>query len=218
MLSKPKEPELPDLLRQWARDAGFELCGIAAAKPGPQSELLRNWLDQNMHGNMQYLEDPQGKRRDPRVYLPWARSLIVVGLSYYTNHKMTSDAKCGAISRYAWGRDYHREVRSRLETLRMRLLKAQPNCQTRPFVDTAPVLEKSLAEAAGLGWRGKHTNLLRKGFGSWFFLGGLATDIPLLTDASASNHCGTASAASMCAQLRPSSHRMSSTPGDVFRI
>lgn len=191
MLSTPREHRLVDSLRQWAHEAGFELYGIAAAEPAPQSELLKDWLDHNMHGSMQYLEDPQGKRRDPRVYLPWARSLIVVGLSYYTEHPLTNDADRGAISRYAWGGDYHREVRRRLETLRTRLLNAQPNCKTHPFVDTAPILEKGHAQAAGLGWRGKHTNLLRKGFGSWFFLGGLATDLPLPTDNSASNHCGT---------------------------
>jgi epoxyqueuosine reductase len=112
-------------------------------------------------------------------------------LSYWTGEGVTKDPSRGAISCYAWGRDYHREVRSRLEALRAALAARFPGCRTHPFVDTSPVLEKALAADAGLGWRGKHTNLLRKRAGSWFFLGGLATDLDLEPDRPARDHCGT---------------------------
>jgi epoxyqueuosine reductase len=137
------------------------------------------------------MEDPDGRRADPHEYVPWARSLVVVGLSYFTGNELSTAPDHGAISRYAWGRDYHHEVRLRLERLRAAVDQLAPGSRTHPFVDTSPVLEKGVAEAAGLGWRGKHTNLLRKRFGSWFFLGGLATDLELEPDSAARDHCGT---------------------------
>jgi epoxyqueuosine reductase len=178
-------------VRDAAHAAGFDLVGIAAAEPAPLAAQLRPWLAQGMHGTMRYMEDPDGRRENPRVYLPWARSLIVVGLDYFTPHTLCPDPERGAISRYAWGLDYHRLIRERLETLRRAMAEAFPRGRTHPFVDTSPVLEKGVAEAAGLGWRGKHTNLLRKRRGSWFFLGGLATDMNLEPDRPGRDHCGT---------------------------
>jgi epoxyqueuosine reductase len=182
---------LESQIRASAHAAGFELVGVTEAKPAPLADLLRTWLDRNMHGSMRYMEDAGGRRADPRAYLPWARSLIVVGLSYKTPEVVSTAPERGAISRYAWGRDYHREVRERLETLRRDVESHAPGCRTHPFVDTSPILEKGVAESAGLGWRGKHTNLLRKGFGSWFFLGGIATDVVLQPDSPGRDHCGT---------------------------
>ncbi len=178
-------------VRARAEAAGFDLVGIAPAHPAPLADLLRTWLARNMHGSMRYMEDPEGRRHDPRTVLPWARSLVIVGLNYYTPHVLTQDPDRGAISRYAWGADYHRVVRARLETLHGDLVQIDPAARVHPFVDTSPMLEKGLAEAAGLGWRGKHTNLLRKRTGSWFFLGGLATDLALEYDSPARDHCGT---------------------------
>ena len=176
-----------------ALQAGFDLVGITPAHRAPLAELLRAWLQHGMHGTMRYMEDPEGRREDPRVYLPWARSLVVVGLNYYTPHGLSVEPARGAISRYSWGLDYHQLLRARLETLRTALEALAPGSRTHLFVDTSPVLEKGVAEAAGLGWRGKHTNLLRKRYGSWFFLGGLATDLLLDYDRPARDHCGTCS-------------------------
>jgi epoxyqueuosine reductase len=181
-------------IRARARETGFQFVGVVAAERAPQAELLNVWLERGMHGTMTYMEDPGGRRADPRAYVPWARTLVIVALSYYTPHPLSQAPKRGAISRYAWGRDYHREVRARLETLRAALEGFSPGCRTHPFVDTSPILEKGFAEAAGLGWRGKHTNLLRKRQGSWFFLGGLATDLDLTPDPPARDHCGTCTA------------------------
>jgi epoxyqueuosine reductase len=180
-------------VRAAAQAAGFDWVGIATAQPAPLAAQLRTWLAQGMHGTMRYMEDPEGNRADLRRYLPWARALVVVGLNYFTPHTVSQNPSLGAISRYAWGLDYHRLLRSRLEMLRQALARVLPGCRTHPFVDTSPVLEKGFAEAAGLGWRGKHTNLLRKRGGSWFFLGGLATDARLLPDSPGRDHCGTCS-------------------------
>jgi epoxyqueuosine reductase len=182
---------LPERIRAAAVEVGFDLVGIAAARPAPLAARLSDWLADGMHGTMRYMEDPEGRRADPQRYLPWARSLVVVGLSYHTGHALSQSPERGAISRYAWGRDYHQELRARLERLRAALEELAPGCRTHPFVDTSPVLEKGVAEAAGLGWQGKHTNLLRKRFGSWFFLGGLATDLALEPDRPGRDHCGT---------------------------
>lgn len=178
-------------IRAAAREAGFDLVGVTRARPAPLAEQLATWLERGMHGTMQYMEDPESRRADPQAYLPWARTLVVVALSYYTPQALSSAPQDGAISRYAWGRDYHREVRARLEKLRTAMQDLAPGCRTHPFVDTSPILEKGIAEAAGLGWRGKHTNLVRKRFGSWFFLGGVATNLELETEAPSQDHCGT---------------------------
>jgi epoxyqueuosine reductase len=180
-----------DRIRAAALEVGFDLAGIAPAGPAPLAGRLREWLALGMHGTMRYMEDPDGRREDPRVYLPWARSIVAVGLSYFTGQDLSAAPERGAISRYAWGRDYHHEIRVRLERLRAAVERLSPGCRTHAFVDTSPVLEKGLAEAAGLGWRGKHTNLLRKRWGSWFFLGGLATDLDLEPDRAPRDHCGT---------------------------
>jgi len=178
-------------VRARSEAAGFDFVGIAPAHPAPLADLLHAWLREGMHGSMRYMEDPAGRRQDPRKYLPWARSLVILGLNYYTPHALTQDPDRGAISRYAWGADYHRVVRARLELLRADLVQLDSSARFHPFVDTSPVLEKGLAEAAGLGWRGKHTNLLRRRAGSWFFLAGFATDLVLDYDSPARDHCGT---------------------------
>ena len=178
-------------VRAAATEAGFDLVGISPAQRAPLAEQLHAWLQHGMHGTMRYMEDPEGHRADPVAYLPWARSLVLVGLNYQTPHALSQDPARGAISRYAWGLDYHRLLRARLEKLRQAMDVLAPGSRTHPFVDTSPVLEKGVAEAAGLGWRGKHTNLLRKRYGSWFFLGGLGTDLRLGYDRPARDHCGT---------------------------
>ncbi len=184
---------LTQQIRAQAAQAGFDLVGVAPAQRAPLATLLRAWLERGMHGTMRYMEDPAGRRENPSTFLPWARSLVIVGLNYYTPLALTQDPDRGGISRYAWGADYHRIVRGRLETLREAVTTLAPSCRIHAFVDTSPVLDKGLAEAAGLGWRGKHTNLLRKRTGSWFFLGGLATDLDLDYDRPAHDHCGTCS-------------------------
>lgn len=182
---------LAALIRARAHDAGFERVGFAAAAPAPHAAGLRAWLAAGMQGSMAYMQDPDGNREDPVRYLPWARSVIALGLAYRSNQEVTADPDRGAISSYAWGRDYHAVVRARLERLREAIAAAAPGARTHPFVDTSPVLEKGLAEAAGIGWRGKHSNVIAQRAGSWFFLSGLLTDLELPPDSVARDHCGT---------------------------
>jgi len=182
---------LSDNVRAAAHAAGFELAGITPARPAPGAERFQQWLDTGMHGSMRWMADRAQARADPTQWVEWARSLVVVGLAYGTEAEPGRAPDRGVISRYAWGRDYHREVRARLETLRLEMLRLTPGCRTQPFVDTAPVLEKDFAAAAGLGWRGKHTNLIAGRDGSWFFLGGLATDLVLEADLPVADRCGT---------------------------
>jgi epoxyqueuosine reductase len=172
-------------------EVGFEHVGFAPSAPGPRAAHLPQWLQDGMHGSMAYLEDADGRRGDPRRYLPWARALLVVGLNYDAGDALSQEPSKGALSRYAWGRDYHRTVRQRLEQLRALVAQAAPQARTHPFVDTSPLLEKGVAQAAGIGWQGKHTNLIAGKKGSWFFLGGLATDLSLEADVPAPDHCGT---------------------------
>jgi epoxyqueuosine reductase len=183
--------ELSAAIRAAARRAGFEHVGFTPAVPAPRAERLRAWLDAGMHGTMGYMEDPEGRRADPARYVEWARSVIVTALAYRSADAVSQDPAAGAISSYAWGRDYHRVVRERLEALRRTIGELAPGARTHPFVDTSPVLEKGLAEAAGLGWRGKHTNLIARRDGSWFFLGGVLTDLELAADPPAPDRCGT---------------------------
>lgn len=178
-------------IRTQARAAGFERVGFAAAAPAPHAAGLRAWLEAGMHGTMAYMGDADGRREDPVRYVPWARTVIVVALAYRSRQEVSAAPDRGAISSYAWGRDYHTVVRARLETLRTAIAAQVPGARLHPFVDTAPVLEKGLAEGAGVGWRGKHSNVIAQRDGSWFFLGGLLTDLELPPDAPARDRCGT---------------------------
>ena len=180
-----------DDVRALAQRAGFELAGVTPARRAPGASRLRQWLDAGMHGEMAWMRDANEVRADPTRWVEWARSLVLVGLAYGSDNDETAAPDRGVISRYARGRDYHREMRARLEVLRRWLGDAVPGCRTQPFVDTSPVLEKDFAAAAGLGWQGKHTNLIAGRAGSWFFLAGLATDLDLEADAPSVDRCGT---------------------------
>lgn len=187
----PAMETLAASIRTQAHAAGFERVGFAAAASAPHAAGLRAWLEAGMQGSMAYMQDPDGRRADPVRYVPWARTVIVVGLAYRSHQEVSAAADRGAISSYAWGRDYHTVVRARLETLRAAIAAEVPDARLHPFVDTSPVLEKGLAEAAGVGWRGKHSNVIAQRDGSWFFLGGLLTDLVLPPDAPARDRCGT---------------------------
>jgi epoxyqueuosine reductase len=185
-------------IKQMARECGFELVGIAAAEPSADFERFDSWRERGMAGEMTYLTDHRGDlRKDPRNLLPSARSVVCVGKLYNTysdrenSDEESGDSGMGRISRYAWGADYHDVVKAGLEEL---VSKIQAS-STEPFsaktcVDTAPLLERSLAHQAGLGWIGKNTCLIKQGFGSWFFLGEVLLSIPLEIDLPAPNRCG----------------------------
>ncbi len=178
-------------VKNLALDCGFELAGVAAAVPTGDSTYYLDWAARGLAGNMRYLTDRRAQiRTDPRLLLPSAQSIICVGKLYNTPQpfsNMVADTERGWISRYAWGDDYHDVLRAGLERLAQRLGEHE----YKICVDTAPLLERSYARAAGLGWIGKNTCLINEPLGSWFFLGELLTSLELEPDVAAPDRCGT---------------------------
>jgi epoxyqueuosine reductase len=191
----PEEPkaDLPRAIRDKAAALGFDRTAFAAAQIAPGAQAgLADYLAQGYHGDMGWLAETATRRADPRVLWPEARSVIALAMSYGpADDPLASLRQPGlaSIACYARGRDYHDVIKKRLKTL-ARWLAAETGGQVKLFVDTAPLMEKPLAQAAGLGWQGKHTNLVSRRFGSWLFLGAILTDISLPPDTPESDHCG----------------------------
>jgi epoxyqueuosine reductase len=175
-----------------ARDLEFDLCGVAAAGPAAGADRLRRWLDAGMHGDMEWMESSAEARSDPCRLLPGCRSVIVVAASYRTSHEPSTARRDGTvwISRYAWGRDYHRVLKKRLVRLGRWLESTTGESAWRACVDTAPILEREWAARAGLGWIGKSTMLLNRRLGSELFLGVLLSAARIEPDSPAPDHCG----------------------------
>ncbi|RFB75571.1 tRNA epoxyqueuosine(34) reductase QueG [Methylovirgula sp. 4M-Z18] len=179
-----------------AKDLGFDLCRIAAPDALPLApERLAAWLALDRHGSMDWMQDTAARRADPRVLWPEVRSIVMLGVNYGPEEdpRATLAARHkGTISVYARNRDYHDVIKGKLKLLAQWLVKAaKPEvCDVKVFVDTAPVMEKPLAMSAGLGWQGKHTNLVSREFGSWLFLGSIFTSLPLAPDEAEVDHCG----------------------------
>lgn len=175
-----------------ARAIGFDLVGIAPAVTVDGVSRLREWLERGFAGEMEYMQRHAEAREHPRHVLDGVRSVVVVGMNYRTAEPPACGALEGRVSRYAWGDDYHRVLKERLEQLRDYVHELVPGCRSRTVVDTAPLLERDFAQLAGLGWIGKNTMLINKRLGSWLFLGGLLVDFELEYDAPhEASHCGT---------------------------
>lgn len=183
-------------IRQWSEELGFQQTGIVKADLALAGERLREWLARGFHGSMQWLDQHGSKRWRPAELLPGTISVICVRMDYLPAHSgmvaCLRDGEKAYLSRYALGRDYHKLMRKRLATLANKIEQACDHPVIhRPFVDSAPVMEKPLAEQAGLGWIGKNTLLLNRRAGSWFFLGELYTSLDLTADEpAASAQCG----------------------------
>ncbi len=185
--------ELSEKIKEAAQQLGFALVGISPVMSPPHEESFARWLRQELAGELEYMRRTESLRRDPRRLVPWAKSVISVGMNYYTafpRPPMSSQPN-GWISRYAWGEDYHNVIKRRLESLleRIRIIHGTP-VEGRPFVDGGPVLERDFAGVAGLGWIGKNTQLISPKKGSWFFLGELFVDLPLTYDRPLRDRCG----------------------------
>ena len=196
---------LADNIRSWGHALGFQQVGITDTDLSLHETRLFNWLEAGMHGDMEYMQRHGTKRSRPEQLLPGTLRIISVRMDYWPEPSRDAmaqleDEQQAYISRYALGRDYHKLMRNRLQKLVDRIQSEIGTFGYRVFVDSAPVLEKALAEKAGLGWIGKHTNLLNDKAGSWFFLGEIYTDLPLPVDTPAINHCGTCSA---CIEICP---------------
>ena len=197
-ISKIRKPDLQDLathIKEWAKELGFQQAGISDIDLHQAEKRLAQWLARQFHGEMHYMHQHGSKRSRPAELVPGTVRVISVRMDYLPEEQATTaellDHPSKAyISRYALGRDYHKVLRARLKALARKITDDTGAHGYRVLVDSAPVLEKPLAEKAGLGWIGKHTNLLNKDAGSWFFLGELYTDLPLPVDTPEKSHCG----------------------------
>ncbi len=183
-------------IKHWGRELGFAAVGITDGDLGAAEAGLQAWLAQGFHGEMDYMAAHGTKRSRPAELVPGTLRVVSARLDYLPPaaadpHAVLNDAGAAYISRYALGRDYHKVLRARLQALAERITVATGGHHYRVFTDSAPVLEVALAAKSGLGWRGKHTLLLNRQHGSWFFLGEIYTDLPLPVDAPETSHCGT---------------------------
>jgi epoxyqueuosine reductase len=182
MMRPTPDHQLAARIKQQARELGFDLVGIAPAGPSAYREYLRQWLHEGQHGTMQWLANRFDERTDPGVYLPGAASVVCVATSYHQpdpEQPIDEAAIPGRIARYARGDDYHDLLKKRLHQLADGIKQLAPEAQTRACVDTAPVMEKELAQRAGLGWVGKNTLLIHPRIGSWTLLGEVITTLLL---------------------------------------
>ena len=183
----------------WCHELGFQQAGVSDIDLSQAEARLAEWLDARFHGTMHYMERHGTRRSRPEELVPGTVRVISVRMDYLVEEQeraigLLDHASKAYVSRYALGRDYHKVLRQRLQTLAKRIESRVGAFGYRVFVDSAPVLEKALAEKAGLGWIGKHTNVINRDEGSWFFLGELYTDLPLPVDEAEISHCGTCSA------------------------
>ena len=191
-------------IKRWGRELGFAEIGIADTELSSAEALHQAWIKKGFHGDMDYMAKHGVKRTRPADLVPNTVRVITARLDYLppiakASWSVVEDGEKAFISRYALGRDYHKVMRQKLQKLCDKISEnmadfAVSQFEGRVFTDSAPVLEVALAEKSGLGWRGKHTLLINKEHGSWFFLGEIYTNLPLPIDEKASNHCGTCSA------------------------
>lgn len=186
-------------IKCWGKELGFQQVGITDTELGEDEAHLLRWLADSYHGTMDYMQRHGTRRSRPADLVRGTASVISVRMDYWPPDSAAAEAvlqdpHTAYISRYALGRDYHKVLRNRLQRLADRIGKVAGTFGYRVFTDSAPVLEKALARNAGIGWIGKHTNVLHEKAGSWFFLGELYTNLPLPADTPATNHCGTCSA------------------------
>ena len=184
---------LSSQIKEEARLLGFELVGISAVKMPPHEQSFAQWLRRGFAGELDYMKRTELLRRDPRSLVPWAVSIVSVGMNYYTSFARSEP--CGEpkgwISRYAWGDDYHDLMKRKLDLLLGRVKDLhRESVEGRAFVDSGPVLERDFAGISGLGWVGKNTHLISPKKGSWFFLGELFLDLPLDYDRPMRDRCG----------------------------
>lgn len=210
-------------IKQEARTLGFDAIGIVrladrglpasagshpnASRSGGSTEItprlydrLMEWLRRGYHGTMAWMERAPDKRTDPRQVLPGCQSIISLGVNYLTDHRANEQPGYGRIARYAWGKDYHKTFAPWLRQLEQFIQRLAPDAQTRSYSDTGPLMEKAWAERAGLGWIGKHSNLVSSDYGSWLLLGEILTTLELEPDEPATDLCGSCT---LCIQACP---------------
>ena len=190
--------KLADDIKTWGRELGFQQIGISDIDLSDAESHLQSWLQNNFHGEMEYMQRHGSMRSHPEELVPGTMRIISARMDYlpadHQSIEVLKNSSLAFISRYALGRDYHKVIRQRLQKLADKIQDQTGEFGYRALVDSAPVMERAIAEKAGLGWIGKNTMLINKSAGSWFFLGELFTDLPLPIDDKANDHCGTCSA------------------------
>lgn len=191
-------------IKREARLLGFDAVGITSVVLEPPAhgllDRLQEWLRRGYHGTMAWMARDPDRRAHPQIVLPGCRSIISVGMNYDTGLRAIEGRGHGRIARYAWGKDYHDVLSNRLVLLENKVRDLVPEAITRSYVDTGPVMEKAWAQQAGLGWIGKHSNLVSSDHGSWLVLGEILTTLELPPDAPGTDLCGTCS---LCIQACP---------------
>lgn len=197
--------ELKSAIVRWGLELGFQQVGVSDIDLSDAEERLDRWLEEGRHGEMAYMQRHGTKRSRPKELVPGTIRVISVRMDYLPEDQQSVDGLLdhpskAYISRYALGRDYHKVLRSRLKKLAGKIEDRIGAFGYRVFVDSAPVLEKPIAQKAGIGWMGKHTNIIHDKAGSWFFLGELYTDLPLPVDEASESHCGSCA---VCMEVCP---------------
>lgn len=184
---------LTEAIKRQAGELGFDRVGVVPAHRLNEAAVrLRTWLERGFAGTMDWMERSFEKRIDPSAHMPEVRSIICVAMNYYTSHKIEEIEGHGKVSRYAWGDDYHQVTGDRLRLLLDWIRAREPGCVGKIAVDTSPVMDKVWAARAGLGWIGKHSNLINPTLGSWLFLGELLLNLELdYQESPMADHCGT---------------------------
>ena len=185
-----------DQIKEWVLDAGFQKVGIAHAKEKPNEKLkLGQWLQKGNHGSMEWMKKREEERGNIKKYFPEAKSIICVGINYYSGKNQNDLVSGYQFSNYAWGDDYHKLLKTRLFEVLKKIQEVSPKTKGLVCTDTSPIMEKVWAQEAGMGWQGKHTNLITRDYGSWIFLGEIILDIELDSDlAFVEDLCGTCTA------------------------
>ena len=191
--ARPSTAHLTEELKRRAHALGFQKVGVVRAESlTDERARLEEWLARGHHAGMTWMARDVARRTDPRELLSGARSIIVVALNYFTPHEHSREQGAGKISRYAWGDDYHDVLGERLRALLEQVRELVPDARGKVCVDAQPSMDKAWAVRAGLGWIGKHTNLITREYGSWVFLGELILDVELAYDSErVEDHCGT---------------------------
>ncbi len=184
-----------EVVKKLASKIGFDLVGfVKADQLENESGHLQHWLDKKYHAGMDYMERNLEKRKDLKLIFSEARSVISLGLNYYTKHHYSDNKTSGKVSRYAWGKDYHLIIWSMLDELEAELKKVDPDFESISYVDTGPVMDKAWAVRAGLGWLGKHTNVINREIGSWFFIANIISNYEFEYSEPVADFCGNCTA------------------------
>ena len=188
------QKKLSELIKSFSLELGFSFCGISKATYlSDEENVLKEWLKNDFHAGMKYMENHFGKRLDPRLLVEHSKSVITVLLNYFPEKEISTKNNY-KISKYAYGKDYHFVVKEKLKLLLDKIISQTGEINARTFVDSAPVMDKVWAEKSGLGWIGKNTCLINKNLGSFFFIGHIILDLELVYDKAVTNHCGNCTA------------------------